>query len=268
MPAICSVVIQCTHPSLRSGPIGSLALAKINYYGNNSNGQSIPENVHINVIIVPDRAVMMMFVMRELTRYYDPATFRMLSQDSYRGEKIDPGTWNLYAYCGSNPINYIDPSGHKPYKLYKKLSTAVKKFADEAIVPTVKHTWEYATLFYKKKVKGKWKYAYYQKCTNWKKNSVNFYDAYNKIKNKNKLVAYGHTHPYIQGYNHDSFSKEDRLAAKQMKINAYLVSASGKIKCYSINKGNEITYKYRTKHDRRTHATNIGRKFGCKKCIN
>ena len=45
-------------------------------------------------------------------RYYDPVTFRMLSQDSYRGEKTDPSTWNLYAYCASNPINYTDPTGH------------------------------------------------------------------------------------------------------------------------------------------------------------
>ena len=21
--------------------------------------------------------------------------------------------WNLYTYCGGNPINYVDPSGHK-----------------------------------------------------------------------------------------------------------------------------------------------------------
>jgi len=49
-------------------------------------------------------------------RYYDPVTFRMLSQDSYRGEKTDPSTWNLYAYCASNPINYTDPTGHKAVK--------------------------------------------------------------------------------------------------------------------------------------------------------
>jgi len=45
-------------------------------------------------------------------RYYDPATSRMLTQDSYRGEKTNPGTWNLYAYCANNPINYTDPTGH------------------------------------------------------------------------------------------------------------------------------------------------------------
>lgn len=46
-------------------------------------------------------------------RYYNPETFTFITQDSYRGEKDDYGTWNMYAYCGGNPINYVDPSGHE-----------------------------------------------------------------------------------------------------------------------------------------------------------
>ena len=34
----------------------------------------------------------------------------------------DYGTWNLYAYCGGNPINYVDPSGHKAKKSLKKVT--------------------------------------------------------------------------------------------------------------------------------------------------
>lgn len=45
-------------------------------------------------------------------RYYDPVTGRFLSQDTYRGEDSDPGSWWLYAYCVNNPIGYTDPSGH------------------------------------------------------------------------------------------------------------------------------------------------------------
>ena len=45
-------------------------------------------------------------------RYYSPEDQRFMSQDSYRGEQADYATWNLYAYCGENPINYVDPSGH------------------------------------------------------------------------------------------------------------------------------------------------------------
>jgi len=54
-------------------------------------------------------------------RYYDPATSRFLSQDSYRGEQTDFGTWHLFVYCANDPINNTDPSGHKYYCASKTL---------------------------------------------------------------------------------------------------------------------------------------------------
>ncbi|MGL4484207.1 MAG: RHS repeat-associated core domain-containing protein [Anaerovoracaceae bacterium] len=50
------------------------------------------------------------------TRYYNPDDGRFITQDSYRGTNEDIGTWHLYAYCGNNPVNYVDPSGHKWYQ--------------------------------------------------------------------------------------------------------------------------------------------------------
>ena len=55
-------------------------------------------------------------------RYYNPSMAMFITQDSYRGEQKDYGTWNLYAYCGGNPINYVDPSGHKAKKSLKKVT--------------------------------------------------------------------------------------------------------------------------------------------------
>ena len=46
-------------------------------------------------------------------RYYDPELGRFLSQDTYRGMPEESDQWHLYAYCANNPINYVDPSGHK-----------------------------------------------------------------------------------------------------------------------------------------------------------
>ena len=46
-------------------------------------------------------------------RYYNPEDARFITQDTYRGEKDKPETLHLYVYCANNPINYIDPSGHK-----------------------------------------------------------------------------------------------------------------------------------------------------------
>ncbi|MGL4484238.1 MAG: RHS repeat-associated core domain-containing protein, partial [Anaerovoracaceae bacterium] len=45
-------------------------------------------------------------------RYYNPEDGRFITQDSYRGTNENVDTWNLYAYCANNPVNYIDPSGH------------------------------------------------------------------------------------------------------------------------------------------------------------
>ena len=48
-----------------------------------------------------------------MTRYYDPQTGRFINADTI--EYLDPKTingLNLYAYCGDNPIMYVDPTGH------------------------------------------------------------------------------------------------------------------------------------------------------------
>ena len=49
------------------------------------------------------------------SRYYDPALGRFISPDSI--SYLEPESvigLNLYAYCGDNPVMYVDPSGHMP----------------------------------------------------------------------------------------------------------------------------------------------------------
>ncbi len=48
------------------------------------------------------------------SRYYDPAVGRFISPDdpSLLGSNGDLLSYNLYAYCSNNPVNYSDPSGH------------------------------------------------------------------------------------------------------------------------------------------------------------
>ena len=48
-------------------------------------------------------------------RYYNPATARFLSQDTYTGSASTPWTQHLYAYCNNNPVNMVDPTGHSSW---------------------------------------------------------------------------------------------------------------------------------------------------------
>ena len=51
-------------------------------------------------------------------RYYNPATGRFISRDSFAGRRSDPLSLNLYTYCGNNPVIYTDPLGHDYYYFY------------------------------------------------------------------------------------------------------------------------------------------------------
>ncbi|MES2069887.1 MAG: RHS repeat-associated core domain-containing protein [Pseudomonadota bacterium] len=47
-------------------------------------------------------------------RYYDPCLARFLTPDTRLGAKpLQPDSWNRFAFELNNPINHIDPSGHK-----------------------------------------------------------------------------------------------------------------------------------------------------------
>lgn len=51
-------------------------------------------------------------------RYYNPEDGRFMTEDSYRGEIMNPETGHLYVYCANNLVNYVDPSGHFAAAMY------------------------------------------------------------------------------------------------------------------------------------------------------
>ena len=65
-------------------------------------------------------------------RYYNPEDGRFLTEDTYRGETNEPDTQHLYAYCADNPVNYVDPSGHKKQKKWTPLPTWTHWYSQKA----------------------------------------------------------------------------------------------------------------------------------------
>ncbi|MCR2033425.1 RHS repeat-associated core domain-containing protein [Anaerofustis stercorihominis] len=60
-------------------------------------------------------------------RYYSPDEGRFVTVDTYREEFEEPQSLHLYAYCANNPINFIDPSGHKYDR--NKVTKYIEKYA-------------------------------------------------------------------------------------------------------------------------------------------
>jgi len=48
------------------------------------------------------------------SRWLDPALGRFVSADTITPEVRNPQSWDRFAYANNNPLNYTDPSGHRP----------------------------------------------------------------------------------------------------------------------------------------------------------
>ncbi len=65
-------------------------------------------------------------------RHYNPTTLRFLTPDLLRGDVHRPQSFNLFAYVGGNPVNYVDPFG------LEKLENG--QFGEEIVV-TAGYSW-------------------------------------------------------------------------------------------------------------------------------
>ncbi len=61
------------------------------------------------------------------SRYYDPETGRFVNADGVLGANQDLLSYNLFAYCSNNPVNYSDPSG---YGLFDDLCDGISTVID------------------------------------------------------------------------------------------------------------------------------------------
>ena len=60
---------------------------------------------------------------------YDPTIARFLQEDTYTGDKNDPLSLNLYAYCMYNPLKYSYPTGH----FWSELWNGAKEVASDIV---------------------------------------------------------------------------------------------------------------------------------------
>ena len=66
------------------------------------------------------------------SRYYDPTTRRFLNADGMIGANQDILSYNLFAYCSNDPVNYCDPTGCylTPYDRLRVLLASGKAWYD------------------------------------------------------------------------------------------------------------------------------------------
>ena len=65
-----------------------------------------------------------------INRYYDPETHRFLTIDSFEYLDIESISGiDLYAYCGNNPVMYVDEGGNFPVQI-EILASAITDFAN------------------------------------------------------------------------------------------------------------------------------------------
>ncbi len=74
------------------------------------------------------------------TRYYDPEIGRFINADGYVSTGQDVTGYNMFAYCGNNPVNRADPTGtfwKEVGNFFKNVGTAIyngaKKFVKAAV---------------------------------------------------------------------------------------------------------------------------------------
>lgn len=73
------------------------------------------------------------------SRYYSPTWGRFINADSLTGANQDLQSYNLFAYCSNNPVNYLDPSGAGIFGniIEKVIKPSVKWVAKEIIRPSL-----------------------------------------------------------------------------------------------------------------------------------
>lgn len=153
----------------------------------------------------------------------------------------------MFAYCGNNPINRIDPTGQfwsgiknaiynvlmKIFAPYESADDAAMAFSEEVYSASQYIRHEYGTLIYSLTLNGTTGYGYTNPIVGTP-HSTTF--SLSTLPNIFTLTALAHTHP-----NSNFFSKTDKKTAASLGIGIYVVGPDLYLKRYDPSKMAVIT---------------------------
>ena len=190
------------------------------------------------------------------SRYYDPAVGRFLNADGYINGNGDILGFNMFAYCGNNPVNRIDESGAlwiellivvalamitlssctstedslegtpldpRPKRVYDTYDEAVKALIEECYAQSseIDFANEYGAIVFQ--YSGDEKYYSDGPQTDGFYNKVYFENKYPHNDPSVTPVAFIHTHPQNVS---EPFSIYDYKMIKKYNIDSYVVEKS------------------------------------------
>lgn len=92
---------------------GSMITYRYDAYGNTTKSNNTLNNPYQYNAEYTDSSTGLQYLR---ARYYDSSQGRFTTKDTLLGSIEKPITLNLYTYCGNNPLNITDPSGHGWWK--------------------------------------------------------------------------------------------------------------------------------------------------------
>ena len=93
-------------------------------------------------------------------RYYDPALYRFLSPDPGINAQLgmaNPQFWNLYSYCGNNPVNFFDKEG-RSFVIFIARAGLLFIFDENG---NLRGVYPASNTTSKKYPEGRWRYTHY-----------------------------------------------------------------------------------------------------------
>ncbi len=118
---------------------GSMITYRYDAYGNTTKSNNTLNNPYQYNAEYTDSSTELQYLR---ARYYDSSQGRFTTKDTLLGSIEKPITRNLYTYCGNNPLNITDPSGHswisRAWNGVKSAAKTAGNWANKHIVQPVK----------------------------------------------------------------------------------------------------------------------------------